>query len=135
MVVRGYIWICVRQIFKKYLLLLFSPSSFQPISFTLSMNTKLFFSTIVQRFCCFLIMDCKSLLLCYISIYTRICVFSVWPFPEVENYCRKQIWNEIVHIIIFHQMPCINLINHCGGVKLEILTFDFWPNYRYPLKL
>ena len=22
-----------------------------------------------------------------------------------------------------------------GGVKLEILTFDFWPNYKYPLLL
>ena len=27
---------------------------------------------------------------------TRICVFSVWPLPEVENWFRKQIWNENV---------------------------------------
>ena len=25
---------------------------------------------------------------------------------------------------------CLRLV---GGVKLEVLTFDFWPNYRYPL--
>ena len=31
---------------------------------------------------------------------TRICVFSVWPLPEVENWFWKQIWNENVHISI-----------------------------------
>ena len=31
---------------------------------------------------------------------TRICVFSVWPLPEVENWFRKQIWKENAHISI-----------------------------------
>ena len=31
---------------------------------------------------------------------TRICVFSIWPLPEVENWFRKPIWNENVHISI-----------------------------------
>ena len=31
---------------------------------------------------------------------TRICVFSVWPLPDVENWFRKQIWNENIHISI-----------------------------------
>ena len=30
--------------------------------------------------------------------YTRICVFSVWPLPVVQNWFWKQIWNENVHI-------------------------------------
>ena len=33
---------------------------------------------------------------------TRICVFSVWPLPEVENWFPKQIWNENVHISILN---------------------------------
>ena len=32
----------------------------------------------------------------------RICVFSVWPLPEVESLFRKQIWNENVHISILN---------------------------------
>ena len=31
---------------------------------------------------------------------TRICVFSVWPLPKVENWFWKQIWNENVYISI-----------------------------------
>ena len=31
---------------------------------------------------------------------TRICVFSVWPLPEVENWFRKHIWKENTHISI-----------------------------------
>ena len=31
---------------------------------------------------------------------TSIWVFSVRPLPEVENWFRKQIWNESVHIFI-----------------------------------
>ena len=31
---------------------------------------------------------------------TRICVFSVWPLPEVKNWFRKQIWNENIYISI-----------------------------------
>ena len=30
----------------------------------------------------------------------RICVFSVWPLPEVQNWFWKQFWNEKVHISI-----------------------------------
>ena len=37
-----------------------------------------------------------------ICVITRICVFSVWPFPEVENWFLKQIWNENVHISILN---------------------------------
>ena len=33
---------------------------------------------------------------------TRICVFSVLPLPEVENWFRKQISNENVHITILN---------------------------------
>ena len=33
---------------------------------------------------------------------TRICIFSVWPLPEVENGFRKQISNENVHITILN---------------------------------
>ena len=29
---------------------------------------------------------------------TRICVFSVWPLSEVQNWFRKQIWNKNIHI-------------------------------------
>ena len=32
----------------------------------------------------------------------RICVFSVWPLPEVKKLFRKQIWNENVHISILN---------------------------------
>ena len=30
----------------------------------------------------------------------RICIFSVWPLPEVKNWFWKQIWNENVYINI-----------------------------------
>ena len=33
---------------------------------------------------------------------THICVFSVWPLPEVKNWFWKQIWNEKVHISILN---------------------------------
>ena len=32
--------------------------------------------------------------------YTRTRVFYVWPLPKVQNWYRKQIWNENVHISI-----------------------------------
>ena len=28
------------------------------------------------------------------------CVFSVWPFPELQNWFWKQFWNQKVHISI-----------------------------------
>ena len=31
---------------------------------------------------------------------TRICIFSVWPLPEVKNWFWKHIWNENIHISI-----------------------------------
>ena len=30
-----------------------------------------------------------------------ICVFSVWPLPEVKNLFRKHIWKENAHIYIY----------------------------------
>ena len=36
---------------------------------------------------------------------TCICVFSVWPLPEVQNWFRKQIWNENVNISILNFFP------------------------------
>ena len=33
---------------------------------------------------------------------TRICIFSVWPLPKVENWFQKQIWNENIHIYILN---------------------------------
>ena len=33
---------------------------------------------------------------------TRICLFSVWPLPEVQNLFRKQIWNENDHILFLN---------------------------------
>ena len=43
---------------------------------------------------------------------TRICVFSVWPLPEVKNWFRRQIWNENVHIsiLIFFRSVSVNIL-------------------------
>ena len=32
----------------------------------------------------------------------RICIFSVLPLPKVQNWFRKQIWNENVHVSILN---------------------------------
>ena len=42
---------------------------------------------------------------------TRICVFSVWPLPKVQNLFRKQIWNESVYILfkIFFWRVSVNV--------------------------
>ena len=67
---------------------------------------------------------------------TRICLFSVWPLPKVENWFWKQIWNENVHIsilIFFEEFWSIfrkvkNWIFHCNLKK--------WPQQSLlPLKL
>ena len=52
---------------------------------------------------------------------TRICVFSVWPLPKVDNWFRKQIWKKNAHISIqiffFEEFQSIlkgkKWISHC----------------------
>ena len=44
---------------------------------------------------------------------SQICVFPVWPLPEVQNWFQKQIWKKNVHIsiLIFFE-ECRLLLNN-----------------------
>ena len=50
---------------------------------------------------------------------TLICIFSVWPLPKVENWFRKQIWNENVYISI------LNFFLKSFGQYLKKSKMDF----------
>ena len=54
-------------------------------------------------------------------------------FPNVVSNLARKGSGVYFHarVLIFHQMPWY--LTTVGGVKLENLTFYFWPNYRYPL--
>ena len=60
---------------------------------------------------------------------TRICVFSVQPLPEVENWFRKQIWNENVLISILNFFLSVS-VNISKSQKMDFpLYFQkvIWP--------
>ena len=75
----------------------------------------------------------------------NICVFSVWPLPEVQNWIWKQIWNENVHISVlkllcksFGQYFKVEWISHCIFKKwfdrrmVYFLMKFFWKSITPP---